>query len=362
MKILLFISAHLPSDKVPQAGQKIALERIQEYSEEGYTIFLLAFVNEVEQDYLQLTNFKNMASVKLICINTSTRLKSICLHPLLPYRVASRYSTEAEKWIKQIVKDNKIDLIHFEFTTATFYYKLFESNIYKIVVEHDILFQSFERKYRHSNPLKSILMLLEMKRQKRWELKMLRSMDSIIVLNKKDKKLLIEENIPESKILVRIPKVDEKYLSVKRRNVQKGLIMFWGAMNRIENQDAIAWFLRSIFPSIKKKIESIQLVIVGTDPPDWLINYTDGSITVTGYVDDPLPWFEKAAVSIVPLRMGAGIKIKVLECIAARIPIVSTDIGAEGIDSDLLFIANDPESFASQVCKLVSNEGTPHKG
>jgi glycosyltransferase involved in cell wall biosynthesis len=75
---------------------------------------------------------------------------------------------------------------------------------------------------------------------------------------------------------------------------------------------------------------------------------------VTGFVNNPVPYFEKCTLAVVPLRLGAGIKVKVLECMEANMPVVSTTVGTEGIElRENVVVANDPLQFADAVIKIL---------
>ncbi|HBR7610560.1 TPA: glycosyltransferase [Klebsiella pneumoniae] len=178
------------------------------------------------------------------------------------------------------------------------------------------------------------------------------------MLNDKDKdivKTII--NWKNVRINVDYPKVSGVFHDVNRNNVTLNNIIFWGAMNRKENIDAVFWFLNEIFPLIIKKIPDSTFYIVGANPPEEIVQMQSEKILVTGFVESPIPFFEKAALSVVPLRFGAGIKLKVLETLTAKIPTLATDVGAEGIDNinGCLFVENEPEKFAAQAVKILES-------
>lgn len=193
---------------------------------------------------------------------------------------------------------------------------------------------------------------------KKWEERKFACIERIIVLNQKDSELVKKITNDDKKIEIDYPKISEAFYSVIRspEKIENGAILFWGAMNRKENEDAILWFYENIFPDIQKKIPSSKLYIVGANPTEKIKQLSSDHIIVTGFINNPLCYFEKAQVSVVPLRHGAGIKIKVLEALAAKIPVVSTSVGAEGILSSdgLLHITDDVKSFSKKVIELIS--------
>jgi len=111
-------------------------------------------------------------------------------------------------------------------------------------------------------------------------------------------------------------------------------LIYTGGMNMFANKDAVLFFLKEIWPLIKSKIPNIKFFVVGQDPPTELCNIgrIDKNVEITGYVDDIRPFVSKSAVYIVPLRIGGGTRLKILDAMAMGKAIVSTTIGCEGIE------------------------------
>ncbi len=137
-------------------------------------------------------------------------------------------------------------------------------------------------------------------------------------------------------------------------------LLFIGGFNHLPNTDAVLYFVKEIFPLVKKVVPDITLKVVGDNPPDSILELQDSSITVTGYVPSTEPYLQKARVSIAPLRYGAGMKGKIGEAMANGLPVVTTSVGAEGIGlvhAETALIADTPEEFAQHVVKLYSDDG-----
>lgn len=137
-------------------------------------------------------------------------------------------------------------------------------------------------------------------------------------------------------------------------------LLFVGGMGYAPNLDAVRWFLREIWPRLSKKI-GLQLDIVGSDPPPWLRrqNARPG-IHVTGWVSDVKPYYARAALMIAPIRAAAGTRIKLIECAAKSIPIVSTTLGAEGLglrNGRHLWCANTANRFAAAIAEALARPG-----
>ena len=135
-------------------------------------------------------------------------------------------------------------------------------------------------------------------------------------------------------------------------------VMFFGAINYFPNVDALLYFLREIWPLVERSHPRARLKIVGQHPTPEILAFRGPRIEVTGRVEDPRPHLASAAVTVAPLRIGGGTRFKILEAMAMARPVVSTSLGAEGIDARAgteILIADDPPSFAQAVGRLLDD-------
>jgi len=140
--------------------------------------------------------------------------------------------------------------------------------------------------------------------------------------------------------------------------------VFTGIMAYSPNADGVAWFLDEIFPKIVAKEPRAKVTIVGSDPGRRLLRRASSNVTFTGYVDDVRPYVHSAVVSVVPLRMGGGTRLKIIESLGMMSPVVSTPIGAEGldlVDGEHALIAAEPQAFADAVLRIFSDRGLCEK-
>ena len=141
---------------------------------------------------------------------------------------------------------------------------------------------------------------------------------------------------------------------------KSNVIILCGSMDITMNADAAIRFAKDIFPLIKSAVHEAEFWIVGRNPKAEVrkLENIDG-ILVTGSVEDVRQYYNKAKVAVAPFRYGGGTKLKVLESMAMGIPIVSSDVGAQGIDVTAdkhLFIENANEKFAQRVIELLTND------
>jgi arylsulfatase A-like enzyme/GT2 family glycosyltransferase/SAM-dependent methyltransferase len=140
---------------------------------------------------------------------------------------------------------------------------------------------------------------------------------------------------------------------------RKGLV-FVGGFAHSPNVDGILWFINDVFPKILDKNPEMELSIIGSDIPEAISKFESKHICPVGFVSDEKlrEFYSKTRVAIVPLRFGAGIKGKVIEAIAHGVPIVTTEIGREGMrDMDgVVSVANQPDEFAQSVLDIYLDE------
>jgi glycosyltransferase involved in cell wall biosynthesis len=137
-------------------------------------------------------------------------------------------------------------------------------------------------------------------------------------------------------------------------------ILFFGLLATVPNVDGVLYFLREIWPLIVAARRDARFVVVGADPAPAIRAQAGPGVTIVGPVDDLRPHLSAAAVVVVPLRLGSGTRLKILEAWAMARAVVSTALGAEGLDGvpgRHLLIADDPSQFASSVLRVLGEPG-----
>jgi len=144
-------------------------------------------------------------------------------------------------------------------------------------------------------------------------------------------------------------------------NVQyRPQLLFTGTMNYFPNYDAVWYFYHKIFPYIKQTRPDVTFYVVGNYPPPKLKRLeSNRDIVVTGHVPETRPYFAQSAVFVSPLRGGSGIQVKNLEAMAMGVPVVTTSVGAAGIEAKVghdLIVADEPKEFADKVIQLLDDQ------
>lgn len=353
-KNVLYIAAHLPTLLYPQGGHKTAATLLEGYVKAGDAVTAVFFLNLQEREVYDQKNYSSLKNVYIFPVSDRDRVTRLLRRPWLPLSVVFRADSKAVRLIRRLLKENKFDIAHFEFTASGFYRRFVPDSTETVISEHDVTYQSYIRKRDLARGIKKLFYSFELRRQKKWELGVLRKCSQIWAHNTKDRDLLIRDGIPADRLKVITPYVNPLFKTARRDHVEKGTILFWGAMDRPENEDAALWFAENIFPAVLKEIPHAVFTVVGARPAQKLLALASKNIRVTGFVEDPLPYFEKAQAAVAPLRLGAGIKIKVLECLAAGLPVVTTSVGAEGIPAQKeMIIAENAGAIAEELIKIL---------
>ncbi|MBI5675729.1 MAG: glycosyltransferase [Nitrospirae bacterium] len=177
--------------------------------------------------------------------------------------------------------------------------------------------------------------------------------DAVVVLSSFERDLLLKEN-PNIKVYL-IPLVYPlPNLKIKQYYETKGLLYIGGFVHP-PNEDAVLWFVREILPLIHKELPDVDFNILGSYLPKSIAKLSSARIKGIGYVEDVSLFFQNSRIFVAPLRFGAGAKGKIIQSMSYGLPVVTTTIGAEGLDLKDGFdalIADEPSDFANKVVEL----------
>jgi polysaccharide biosynthesis protein PslH len=265
-------------------------------------------------------------------------------------------SPQLQAALDRILMTRRIDLIQFEFPESALIDApasvptVFDAHN----VEHDLL----ARIAHGSNSTgKHVFNLLESRKLKRLEHKIWNRATLCLATSDRDARLI--RSMTETRVEVVPNGVDLDYFAAPQVQANaRHAVVFTGAMRHQPNAEGATWYARQVHPLVKTSFPDATFTIAGADPPANVQALASCSITVTGAVDDIRPWLAAAEVVAVPLWSGGGTRLKILEAFATGKPVVSTSIGAEGLDAqhgEHLLIADTPGEFAAAVGRLFNN-------
>lgn len=151
-----------------------------------------------------------------------------------------------------------------------------------------------------------------------------------------------------------LPNIHSENENIENFEERKDMV-FVGGFQHKPNIDAVKYLICEIWPIIKRNLPEVKLYIVGSNPTEDIKKYSSEDIVVTGFVEDITPYFRKCKVMLAPLRYGSGVKGKITQSLSMGLPVVTTNIGAEGInftDNQNVMMAETPEKFAEKAMKV----------
>lgn len=356
MKIL-YITSFIPKKNADQAGINVSFDIIKTIKENiECKIDLIGLVNENQYNLEDTKDIrKYVEDIEFLKTTKFQKIMNVVTNFSKPPIAAVRYDRRLIGVIKKMFTNNKYDYVICDYTQNSAYgyeVKRISPNTKTLLIEHDVCFQGLERKVDLcNNSIKKSIIKSQYSKLKDYETKCIKDFDFVITLNHKDGKIISEYG----DVHILNPYINIMNLDKKKHD---GInLMFWGAMNRMENEDAVMYFINDIWPYINK--ENVKFYIVGANPTEEVKKLASNNIVVTGFVEDPKEIFENMDISVVPLRLGAGVKIKVLESLASGLPVITTDVGAEGIKAENgkdILIENNPKKFAETLNNLIGDE------
>ena len=231
-----------------------------------------------------------------------------------------------------------------------------------VLFQHNVETMIWRRHAQHArDPLRRAYLRLQARRMFQLERRVCNTVAHVVAVSPQDTATM-RKLFGVSRISTVDTGVDIDYFSppAPRPAAPKWDLVFVGAMDWLPNVDGISYFVQEILPLIRRRRPQCSLAVVGRSPLPRVLELgrQDPRITITGTVPDVRPYLWDAAVSIVPLRVGGGTRLKIYESMAARTTVVSTAIGAEGLVVEPLEnirIADDPPAFAANCLELLDS-------
>jgi len=364
MKKILFIDEWIPFP--PDSGKKIRTYNLIKNLSSDFDITLICFVKDYE-----VKNIKEIEKINIRILPVrDDRLKKwttrfymrVCvnLFEKVPFSTIYHIKPTFRREIISFAAKNKPDVIHCEWTNLSPF--LEGCDLSKTVISsHNIESDIWNRLADQTrNPLKKLVARNQARKieilEKYWYPKV-----ACCTAVSRNDQVKIEEYGGISYVVEN--GVDVNYYSGFDSVfcAYENTIVFTASYDSFSNEDGAIYFMREHWAYIKKRLPDARLLFIGKNPTRKMIQSAakDPAIQFTGLVDDVRPFVANAKVCVVPLRIGGGSRLKIFEAMAMRKAIVSTSIGAEGIevtDGDELLIRDIPQNFADAVVELCLND------
>lgn len=275
-----------------------------------------------------------------------------------PFTVAKYYSDDFARKLEELIRKKSFDIIHFEMLHSGQYLDDLSEKIPTLLSLQNIDSVVWTRLAEYSKSrIQKIGYQHQSRTFSRYEKKMCQKFNTVTCVSKIDKDIL--SAICSQADIDLIPNgVDLDLYRPKYEQEKENVLVFTGSMDWLPNEDAAVYFTQDVFPLIKRNIENVKFQIVGSNPTESVLKLgKQEDVVVTGRVKDIKPYIAQATVYVVPLRIGGGTRLKILEALAMGKAVVSTPVGAEGLDlsdGEDIFLAEDVESFAETIIRLMN--------
>ena len=275
----------------------------------------------------------------------------------LPSLIDRRRSPEMRALLEKLLSEEDFDALVCDFLTPSINTPRLED---WVLFQHNVETMIFRRYAATANdPVRRWYFHNQAERLFRYEREVCRKVRRVVAVSETDAETMRREfGVPEVSV---VPTgVNLEHFSRREQPAAAADLVFVGSMDWLPNIDGMTYFANDILPRIRQRQPDCTVAVVGRDPVPAMreLANRDGRILVTGTVADVRPYLWGAKVSIVPLRIGGGTRLKIFESMAARTPVVSTSIGAEGLpvqSGENIQLADTPQAFADRCLELLES-------
>jgi polysaccharide biosynthesis protein PslH len=276
----------------------------------------------------------------------------------VPYAVSRFESVRVQEKLKTWFEEKHFDVAVCDFLDAMVNFPS-RLAIPTILFQHNVESEIWRRHaVAERNPVKKLLYQVEFKKMLSYEQSVVRTVHHIVAVSEHDR-YLMSEWTDSARITVVPTGVDlQQYRPGPASGAINPLVLFVGAMDWEPNVDAVEYFCRDIWPAIQAKVPAARFRITGRNPARRVQKLASSSVEVTGSVPSIVDHLRESAVVVVPLRVGGGTRLKIYEAMATGKAVVSTSVGAEGLDvhhGQDIVLADGPVAFAGAVTALLQD-------
>jgi glycosyltransferase involved in cell wall biosynthesis len=365
MKIL-FVTPYLPSP--PRFGAQRRLDGLMRGLSTRHEVSLLSFAADDEHLSNSLRETSSYchkvttvpASIVGLDVGAKRVMQTRSLFSPRSFEYRLCYSEEFQKRIHQVLADTDFDVVQVEFCHLGIfdYTSKRERQPLLIVDEHNIEFEIIQRTAASEGSFaRRFYSAVNWRKLRREEMGTWRKFDGVVLTSNRDEDVL-RGLMPDVRTTVVPNAVDLDYFKTSSVPREPATLIFFGAMNYHPNIQGVSYFVSDVLPRIAKEVPAVRLLVVGQNPPESIRALAGPNVEVVGFVDDPRELLDRASAMVVPLLIGGGTRFKIVEGMAMSTPIVSTYLGAEGLDVEHgkhLLLAGNSEELARETIRLLKN-------
>jgi len=363
MKILMLCNK---SPWPKREGGPIAMHAmISGLLESGHSVKVLAANTNkynVDPDSIPV-DFKQKTGIEFVDIDLSLSVWGALYNFFAgkSYHVSRFHTKDFEQKIIEVLRKESYDIIQLEMLQMATYLDIIRkySKAPVVLRAHNIEHKIWQRIAENCpNPLKRVYINHLYRTLRRFEISILNKMDGIVAITPVDARNL--DRLSHSTNIISIPfGINLETLPENPVQPAEPSLFHIGTMNWYPNEESIRWLITEVWPKVSQRLPEIELHLAGRYMPEWLKKLSVPRIIVDGEVPDVWEYMQRFSIMVVPLFSGSGIRIKIVEAMAAGKAIITTAIGAEGINYENgqhLIIAKDARSFTEAVVKVCNDK------
>lgn len=362
---ILYLSQLIPYPV--DAGPKVRIYHVLQYlAQAGHDVTLVAFCRPNDKPE-HIEHMRRYCTAVHTVMMHRSRLKDMyylasSLLRRRPFLIARDSVDQMHQLVQQLLQENQFDAVHADQLWMAQYAlaaKQAQPSLTAVLDQHNATYLVPKRLANGSrNPLMKWILQQESAHMAQFEVASCQQFDQVIWVTAEDKTAVAQVAAnPDS---IRGPVIpicaDPAAKPAVARQPNGRRVTFLGGLHWPPNAEGIVWFAREVWPHIHQAVPDAIFTVMGKDPPSELQPDQIPNLEVTGYVDDVQPYLQQTAVFIVPLHAGGGMRVKIIDGWSWGLPIVSTTIGAEGIqyhDGHDLLIADTAQAFAAATVRLL---------
>ncbi len=273
------------------------------------------------------------------------------------YNITRFLSDEFLQLITKTLQHTNFDVILLEGLFVTPYIQSIKKNTKAKIIyrAHNIEYEIWDRQATNEqNIIKKLYLQLLSSRLKKYEKDVLSQIDAVASISLKDKKALLKLGCKKPTAVFPF---GINLANYPANSTENNINFFYiGSMDWLPNQEGIKWFLKTVWTKIVLKFPNAQLKLAGKGMPKWLLQWQQKNVVILGQVDDAIQFINQNDVMIVPLFSASGMRIKIIEGMALNKTVITTSIGAEGINCEHnkdILIADTEKSFIKNMSKCL---------
>jgi glycosyltransferase involved in cell wall biosynthesis len=286
------------------------------------------------------------------------RLAGNLLSPL-PYSVSSHISEPMRRAAEEVAARQRVDLWHIE--GAPYLHAVRNvPGARTALVAHNVESLIWQRYAEvEANPLKRWFCWAQWKKYERYERRAFAAATRVVAVSDEDA-ALVRDRFGVETVDVVDNGIDRSYFENVKVCPEPGRVLFLGSLEWCPNLDALSLLLGRILPAVRAAEPGARLTVVGRRPPAWLVERVraEPGAELHADVPDVRPYLARAAVLAVPLRIGGGSRLKILEALGCGVPVVSTRVGAEGLalrDGEHLTVVESADGMTAALVRCLRN-------